>query len=146
LSHRGRRPRADRDRAWHRRRARRARADALSAARCARSARDGRQDLCAPQDGSRRARRRQAAPLPLAADRAMVRGAQGGDAVMPPPITGATRLYAIIGDPIAQVRSPEVFTARFADAGIDAVMIPVRIPVQHFDTIAPALLALGNLD
>ncbi|HXR57316.1 MAG TPA: shikimate dehydrogenase [Casimicrobiaceae bacterium] len=65
---------------------------------------------------------------------------------MPPPITGATRLYAIIGDPIAQVRSPEVFTARFADAGIDAVMIPVRIPVQHFDTIAPALLALGNLD
>ena len=61
-------------------------------------------------------------------------------------ITGATRLYAIVGDPIAQVRSPEVFTARFADAGIDAVMIPVRIPAQHFDAIAPALLALGNLD
>ena len=28
-------------------------------------------------------------------------------------ITGATRLYAIIGDPIAQVRSPEVFTRAF---------------------------------
>ena len=29
-------------------------------------------------------------------------------------LTGATRLYAIVGDPVAQVRSPEVFTARFA--------------------------------
>jgi shikimate dehydrogenase len=76
----------------------------------------------------------------------MVRGAQGRHAVTHPAITGATRLYAIVGDPIAQVRSPEVFTARFADAGIDAVMIPVRIPAQHFDAIAPALLALGNLD
>jgi len=32
-------------------------------------------------------------------------------------LTGATRLYAIVGDPIAQVRSPEVFTERFAAAG-----------------------------
>jgi shikimate 5-dehydrogenase len=40
-----------------------------------------------------------------------------------PKITGATRLYAIVGDPIAQVRSPEVFTGRFAAAGIDAVMV-----------------------
>ena len=61
-------------------------------------------------------------------------------------ITGKTRLYAIIGDPIAQVRSPEVFTARFAAAGIDAVLIPAHVPADRFDTIVPALLALGNLD
>lgn len=61
-------------------------------------------------------------------------------------ITGATRLYAIIGDPIAQVRSPEVFTQRFAEQAVDAVMIPVHVPVDRFDAIAPALLALGNLD
>jgi shikimate dehydrogenase len=61
-------------------------------------------------------------------------------------ITGATRLYAIVGDPIAQVRSPEVFTQRFAEAGIDAVLIPVHVPAECFDAIAPALLALGNLD
>ena len=61
-------------------------------------------------------------------------------------ITGATRLYAIIGDPVAQVRSPEVFTQRFAERGVDAVMIPVHVPVDRFDTIVPALLALGNLD
>jgi shikimate dehydrogenase len=61
-------------------------------------------------------------------------------------ISGATRLYAIVGDPIAQVRSPEVFTARFAADGIDAVLIPVHVPAARFDAIAPALLAIGNLD
>jgi len=61
-------------------------------------------------------------------------------------LTGATRLYAIVGDPVAQVRSPEVFTARFAADGVDAVLIPVHVPAAHFDAIAPALLAIGNLD
>ena len=63
-----------------------------------------------------------------------------------PKITGATRLYAIIGDPIAQVRSPEVFTQRFAEQAVDAVMVPLHVPADRFDTIAPALLTLGNLD
>ena len=61
-------------------------------------------------------------------------------------ITGATRLYAIVGDPIAQVRSPEVFSVRFADAGLDAVLVPWHVPSARFDAIVPALLALGNLD
>ncbi len=61
-------------------------------------------------------------------------------------ITGATRLYAIMGDPIAQVRSPEVFSARFADAGIDAVLVPWHVPGERFDAVVRALLSLGNLD
>ncbi len=61
-------------------------------------------------------------------------------------ITGATRLYAILGDPIAQVRSPEVFSERFAAMGIDAVMIPLHVPIERFDDIVPALLKVGNLD
>ena len=61
-------------------------------------------------------------------------------------ITGATRLYGIVGDPIAQVRSPETFTARFAATGIDAVLVPVHVPAAGFDAIIPGLLALGNLD
>ena len=63
-----------------------------------------------------------------------------------PRITGATRLYAIIGDPIAQVRSPETFTERFAAAGLDAVMLPVHVPIDRFDVIVPALVKIGNLD
>ena len=61
-------------------------------------------------------------------------------------IRGATRLYPIIGDPIAQVRSPEVFSARFAASGIPAVCIPMHVPSERFETIVPQLMALGNLD
>jgi len=61
-------------------------------------------------------------------------------------ITGATRLYAIVGDPIVQVRSAEVFTQRFADEGIDAVLVPMQVSLDTFATIVPALMALGNLD
>jgi shikimate dehydrogenase len=61
-------------------------------------------------------------------------------------IGGATRLFAIIGDPVAQVRSPAVYTERFAREGIDAVMIPLHVPAVHFDAIVPALLGLANLD
>ena len=62
------------------------------------------------------------------------------------PITGATRLYGIIGDPIAQVRSPETFNAGFAARRINAVLVPIHVPSAHFDSIVPALLALGNVD
>jgi shikimate dehydrogenase len=61
-------------------------------------------------------------------------------------ITGATRLYAIVGDPIVQVRSPEVFTERFAAAGMNAVLVPAHVPAERFDEVIPALMALGNLD
>jgi len=61
-------------------------------------------------------------------------------------ITGATRLYAIVGDPIAQVRSPEVFTERFAATGVDAVLVPAHVPADRFDEIVPALMQLGNVD
>jgi shikimate dehydrogenase len=61
-------------------------------------------------------------------------------------ISGATRLYAIIGDPIAQVGSPKAFTERFAAAGKDAVLVPVHVPVDRFDTIVPGLMRIGNLD
>jgi shikimate dehydrogenase len=61
-------------------------------------------------------------------------------------ITGATRLYAILGDPIVQVRSPEVFTERFAAAGLNAVLLPALVPAERFDKVIPALMALGNLD
>ena len=61
-------------------------------------------------------------------------------------ITGETRLYAILGDPIVQVRSPQVFTERFAAAGVNAVLVPAWVPAERFDEVVPALMALGNLD
>jgi shikimate dehydrogenase len=63
-----------------------------------------------------------------------------------PAITGETRLFAIIGDPIAQVRSPDVYNPRIARAGRNAILVPVHVPAAHFDTAVRGLLALGNLD
>jgi shikimate dehydrogenase len=76
----------------------------------------------------------------------MAQGAEGREMTNAVKITGATRLYAIVGDPIVQVRSPEVFTERFAAAGMNAVLVPARVPAERFDEVVPALMALGNLD
>ena len=54
-------------------------------------------------------------------------------------INGATRLYAIIGDPIVQVRSPELYTELFAAAGMNAVMVPMHVFPDRFDETVPAL-------
>ena len=61
-------------------------------------------------------------------------------------INGATRLYGIIGNPIAQVRSPETFTQAYTDAGINAVMLPIQILPENFELCVKGLMALGNLD
>jgi shikimate dehydrogenase len=62
------------------------------------------------------------------------------------PISGATRLLAIVGDPIAQVRSPAAYADVFARRGIDAVMVPAHVLPDRFDATIHGLMALGNLD
>lgn len=61
-------------------------------------------------------------------------------------ISGSTRLYAIVGDPIEQVRSPEMVTAEFRNRGIDAIMIPVHTPAARFDAVMEGLKGIANLD
>lgn len=48
-------------------------------------------------------------------------------------LNGATRVHYIVGDPIAQVKSPGDVTRAFAARGLDAVVIPAHV--------APAALA-----
>jgi shikimate dehydrogenase len=43
-------------------------------------------------------------------------------------ITGSTRVFFILGDPVAQVRAPEVYNRLFAEHGIDAVLVPLKLP------------------
>jgi shikimate dehydrogenase len=42
-------------------------------------------------------------------------------------ITGTTQVFFIIGDPVAQVKAPEVFNTLFSDHGIDAVLVPLKL-------------------
>jgi shikimate dehydrogenase len=51
----------------------------------------------------------------------------GLNAAYVPHIDGNTELYLIPGDPVAQVRAPEVFNRVFAALGINAVLVPVHV-------------------
>jgi len=61
-------------------------------------------------------------------------------------VSGRTRVYGIVGDPIEQVRSPEMITAEFVRRGIDALMIPVHVRPADFDGCLAQLKRVQNLD
>ncbi len=54
-------------------------------------------------------------------------------------ITGTTRVFYILGNPVAQVRAPEVYNQIFAKHGIDAVLVPLKLPAEAL----PGFLAHG---
>ena len=43
-------------------------------------------------------------------------------------ISGNTKVFFILGDPVAQVRAPEVYNQLFRGHGIDAVLVPLKLP------------------
>ncbi|MFO0427750.1 MAG: shikimate dehydrogenase [Planctomyces sp.] len=43
-------------------------------------------------------------------------------------ITRKTRVFGVLGDPIAQSRSPLIHNAAFRKLGLDAVYLPIRVP------------------
>ena len=57
-------------------------------------------------------------------------------------ITGKTRVYGMIADPIGHVRAPMVFNPVLEEKGIDAVMVPLHITPQN---LAPAIRSLANV-
>ncbi|HVF65086.1 MAG TPA: shikimate dehydrogenase [Casimicrobiaceae bacterium] len=61
-------------------------------------------------------------------------------------INGATRLYGIVGDPIEQVRSPEMVTRELLNRGLDAILVPLHVATAEFESVLPSLMKLRNLD
>ncbi|MCJ1678346.1 shikimate dehydrogenase [Streptomyces sp. APSN-46.1] len=61
-------------------------------------------------------------------------------------ITGKTRLFAVLGDPVAQVRAPEMLNPVFSALGIDAVLVPVQAPVGSLGEVVRGLQRSGNVD
>ncbi len=62
------------------------------------------------------------------------------------PLTGATRLNIIVGDPIAQVKSPGGVTRSFQGRGTDAILVPVQVAPADLDAFLDAATAIKNLD
>lgn len=61
-------------------------------------------------------------------------------------ISGATRIYPIIGDPIAQVKSPAGMTASFAGHNRDAVVVPIHVAPQDVDGFIDTAGKVRNID
>ena len=62
-----------------------------------------------------------------------------------PAISGTTRLIVAMGDPVAQVRFPEVFTRYCAERNIDAVSIPMHIPAAGLADAMRGFRVMQNL-
>ena len=65
---------------------------------------------------------------------------------MIPAPTGATRLYVIVGDPIAQVRSPAGVSSAFAARGHDGILMPVQVAPADLPDFLAVAARLKNLD
>ncbi len=61
-------------------------------------------------------------------------------------LNGKTRLFGIVGDPIEQVKSPEIVTYEMQQRGINAILVPIHIAQTDFDTVIPEILRVQNLD
>jgi shikimate dehydrogenase len=60
-------------------------------------------------------------------------------------IRGTTRVAAVIGWPVEHSRSPQMFAAAAATAGLDAAMIPIGVPPASLAQIVGALRAMRAL-
>lgn len=60
-------------------------------------------------------------------------------------ITGTTRVFYILGDPVAQVRAPEVYNPLFREHGIDAVLVPLKLPAPALQGFLQHGMAAENI-
>lgn len=65
---------------------------------------------------------------------------------LPLPLSGATRLYAIVGDPIAQVGSPGLFNAAFRRLGVEAVLVPLHVAPDDLGDLVRMFRRTRNFD
>jgi shikimate dehydrogenase len=61
-------------------------------------------------------------------------------------VSGETRLFAIVGHPIQQVRSPEMVTAELKKRGRNAILVPFDILPGDFEPTVRQLILMPNLD
>ena len=60
-------------------------------------------------------------------------------------VTGETRLYVVIGDPIAQVRSTALYNKLSREKGVDAVFVPLQFASERFDEAIAGLRSFKNI-
>ncbi len=61
-------------------------------------------------------------------------------------LSGATRLFPIIGDPIKYVESPVRLTRTFGERGYHGICVPMQVPAEDLDAVMAGLTASRNVD
>jgi shikimate dehydrogenase len=61
-------------------------------------------------------------------------------------LSGATRVIAILGDPIAQVKSPAGVTQRLIDRGCNAVVVPIHVTSADLAAFVAGASVAKNFD
>ena len=64
---------------------------------------------------------------------------------MMPHVTGTTRLYGLVGDPLTTAKSPELLNRLFIEQRADAVCIPFLVRDDDLSAFVTGARALGNL-
>ena len=59
-------------------------------------------------------------------------------------ITGHTRIYGILADPIHHVKAPQLMNPVFEAQGFDGVMVPIHVRPQDLGTVLQGLRAQQN--
>ena len=61
-------------------------------------------------------------------------------------LSGASRLFPIIGDPIRYVESPVWLTNTFAGRGHNGICVPMQVPDGGLGVVMAGLTAITNVD
>lgn len=60
-----------------------------------------------------------------------------------PPVSGATRLCAVIGDPVRHSLSPRLHNAAYAALGLDRVYVALEVPAGHGRAAVRSIVEFG---
>ena len=61
-------------------------------------------------------------------------------------LSGKTRVFFIVGDPIAQVKAPAGVTAELQKRGHDAIVVPIHVTAAEVDAFIRTAATLKNVD
>lgn len=59
-------------------------------------------------------------------------------------IDGSTRLFAIVADPVAQVKTPQTLNAKFKARGFNGVLVPAHVSAADLEGFFNALRSIKN--
>ena len=59
-------------------------------------------------------------------------------------VSGKTKLYGIVADPIGQVKAPEMMRKVFEQRGIDGVLMPMHVAPKDLPVFTQALRGIQN--